>query len=49
MILAKFIKETQLTVQQFNTSDLRLCRMCALRFSRQLLEDLCELVGNRHG
>jgi hypothetical protein len=26
-----------------------LCRSCALQLARKLLEDLCELDGDRHG
>jgi hypothetical protein len=32
-----------------NSSNLVLCRACALQLSRKLLEDLCELAGDRHG
>lgn len=26
-----------------------LCRHCALQLARKLLEDLCDIDGNRHG
>ncbi len=44
-------KEAEILVHGYaeNTSDLRLCRMCALQLSRKLLDDLCELAGDRHG
>ena len=29
--------------------DLILCDYCALQLSRKLIEDLCELAGDRHG
>jgi len=29
--------------------DVALCRSCALQLARKLLEDLCELAGDRHG
>lgn len=32
-----------------NYENIFLCRDCALQLSRKLLEDLCELAGDRHG
>jgi len=31
------------------SSDIQLCGNCALQLARKLLEDLCDLAGNRYG
>lgn len=32
-----------------NDEDIILCRHCSLQLSRKILEDLCDLDGDRHG
>lgn len=32
-----------------NRSDIVLCKFCAIQLARKLLEDVCDLEGDRHG
>lgn len=44
-------KKAEIIMTGYSTNDglVQVCRSCALQLARKLLEDVCDLDGDRHG